>query len=490
MGGGGKEFRGVASSDDEEDEPIDFRPNWSNALVGDMEGHETGTVCCTDSVIDFTVGTSDGRINQNYKNAGDGTAFQKGSIFTWDGYLTVPATGEYTLILQSIGGNTSFKIKLEEDYVTIGSTELREGAQWPWGSLVCTPEGMEIHGGNVHLESGRAYPIRLCVNAAITHKDLQVRLAWITPTQRNNDYDRAIAAAKQADKVLFFLCEDYSFKPVGTPFTFSMNGLPSMEVPENQMAFLRDVKAAMKPGAKLIVLHNNGQLYALGNVDAMADALLNIWTPGQEGGQAVAELLLGKVNPSGKLALTAPAKDTDTLVSDTPEHRKTRYDSYEKDGKKIIEFDEGIFCGYRWYDKEGVKPLYAFGHGLSYTDFSYSGLSVKDQNVTFTVTNTGSVAGTEIAQVYLGKVEVPEGIQIAEKQLCGFARLENLQPGEARTVTISIPDRSFCYWDSNQELQVREDGTQDKWVRAGGTRKVYVGPSSAELPLSAEIHVS
>lgn len=490
MGGGGKEFKGVASSDDDEDEPIDFHPTWDNALAGDMEGHETGSFCCVDEQIEFTVGTSDGKINQNYKNAGDGTAFPKGSIYTWDGYLTVPTTGEYTLLLQTIGGNTSFKIKLNGDYVTIGSTELREGAQWPWGSLVCTPEGMEIHGGNVTLEAGKTYPIRLCANAGISHKDLQLRLSWITPAQRKADYDRAIAAARQADKVLFFLCEDYAFRPVGTPMMFSMNNLPSMEVPENQMAFLRDVKAAMKPGAKLIVLHNNGQLYALGEADTMANALLNIWTPGQEGGRAVAEILLGKVNPSGKMALTIPAKDSDTLVSDTEEHRKTRYLSYERGGKKVIDFDEGIFCGYRWYDKEGVKPLYAFGHGLSYTTFAYSDLKISGRDVTFTITNTGSVDGTEIAQVYLGAAKVPDGVQMAEKQLCGFARIEDLKPDEKRTVTVTIPERSFCYWNANGELTARPDSTKDKWVKATGTRKIYVGPSSAKLSLSAEIHVS
>ena len=486
VGGGGVEFKGVATSDDEEDE-IPFMPPWTNSLAGDMEGHKTGSFCCVDEAIDFTVGTSDGRINQNYKNAGDGTAFPKGSAYTWEGYLSVPVSGEYTLILQAIGGNTKFQIKLDDKFETVGSTDLREGAQWPWGSLVATEEGMEVHGGNVNLEAGKAYPIRLSVNATIAHKDLQVRLSWITPAHRKADYDQAISAAKQADKVLFFLCEDYAFRSVGAPRIFSMSGLPSMEVPENQMAFLRDVKAAMKPGAKLIVLHNNGQLYALGEADTMANALLNIWAPGQEGGQAVAEILLGKVNPSGKLALTMPAKDTDTLVTDTPEHRKTRYESYEKDGKKVIDFDEGIFCGYRWYEKEGVKPLYAFGHGLSYTEFSYSGLSIHGTDVTFTVTNTGDRPGTEIAQVYLGAAEVPAHIQMAAKQLCGFARIEDLKPGESRTVTATIPERTFCYWNTAQELTARPDGTKDKWVKATGAREVYVGPASDHLPLSGTI---
>ena len=489
MGGGGKEFKGVATSDDEEDEPVDFHPTWENALAGDMAGHETGSFCCVDDTVDFTVGTSDGKTNQNYKNAGDGTAFPKGSVYTWDSFLTVPESGEYTLILQAIGGNTSFKIKLGDKFETVGSTELREGAQWPWGSLVATGEGMEVHGGNVQMEAGKAYPIRLCVNATISHKDLQVRLAWITPKQRKANYENAVAAAKEAKKVLFFLSEDYSFRPLGQPMMFSMNGLPSLDVPADQMRLLRDVKAAMQPDAKLIILHNNGQVYALGDVDKMANAVLNIWTPGQEGGQAVAELLLGKENPSGKLAITIPAKDTDTLVSDIEAHRATRYTGYMKDGKKVIDFDEGIFCGYRWYDREDVKPLYAFGHGLSYTTFAYSDLSVSGRDVTFTVTNTGNVIGTEIAQVYLGAADVPEGVQMAKKQLCGFARLEDLQPDESRTVTVTIPERSFCYWNTAGDLVTRPDGTKDKWVKAEGTRQVLVGPASDALTLSGAVHV-
>ena len=160
---------------------------------------------------------------------------------------------------------------------------------------------------------------------------------------------------------------------------------------------------------------------------------------------------------------------------------------YEKDGKKVIDFDKGIFTGYRWYDRMGVKPLYAFGHGLSYTTFGYSDLSVQGTAVTFTVTNTGSVPGSEVAQVYLGAAQVPEGVQMAEKQLCGFARLEDMQPGESRTVTVTIPERSFCYWNTAGDLVARPDGTKDKWVRAEGPRKVMVGPSSDDLPLSASM---
>lgn len=482
-GGAGKEFKGVASSDDDEDEPIPFMPPWSNTVAGAMEGHEIGEFCCVDALIDYTCGTTDGHVTQNYKNAADGTAFPKGSIYTWEGYLTVPASGEYTLILQSIGGNTTFQINMGDRFRTVGSSELREGAQWPWGNCVCTEEGMELQGARVTLEAGKAYPIRLCVNAAIAHKDLQLRLSWITPEQRAQDREKAIAAARDARKVVFFLSGNYTYPELGAPIVIDFASLPSLDVPEFEMALLHEIKAAMQPDAQLIVVHNNGQLYALGEVAEMSDALLNVWTPGQEGGLAVAELLLGQTNPSGKMAITVPARDADTLVTDSEEHRQRRYLGEMQDGKKVVSFDEGIYTGYRWYDKEGVQPLYAFGHGLSYTTFGYSDLAVNGTEVTFTVTNTGSVAGSEIAQVYLGAGEAPAGVQIAEKQLCGFARIEDLQPGESRTVTVTIPERSFCYWNTDGELNTRADGTKDKWTKTTGARAVYVGPSSDSLPL-------
>lgn len=494
MGGGGTEFKGTAFAD-EDDEPIPFSPPWSNDLAADMEGFETGSFCCVDPIINFTCGTIDGRVNQTYKNSADGTAFRKGEAYTWDGWLRVPTDGEYRLILQAIGGNADFKITLDGgEFISIGSTELREGAQWPWGFPVCTPEGMEIRGACVELKAGIAYPIRLCVHASISQKDLQVRLAWIQPEQRMVDYAAALTAAAKAKKVLFFLCEDYSFKPLGSADPFGMMRFDSLKIPAEQLRLLHNIRNVMRPDAQLILIHNNGQLYALGSAEPIADAILNVWTPGQEGGRAIAELLTGSINPSGKLAVTIPQRDCDTLVSDTPEHMASRYTGIARDGRMVVDFDEGIFTGYRWYDREGIRPLYAFGHGLSYTTFAYGDLTAEPDGdgfaVRFTVTNTGSRPGTEIAQVYLGAAQVPTHIQMADKQLCGFARLEDLQPGETREVSIRVPARSLCYWDPNAPLTARADGTKDKWVRTEGSRSIFVGPSSDNLPLQAAIAVS
>lgn len=486
IGGMGKELKGNASSDEDDDDDVPaFVPQWSNSLAADVPGHETGSLYGIDRDINFVTGT------QTYKNGSQGTALSYGDVFTWQGYLSVPETGKYTLLLEAIGGNTAMTIALDgENYVSIGSTELREGAQWPWGSMVCTPEGMEVHGGGAYLEAGKAYPIRLVANATERKKDLQVRFAWVTPEAQKSAHERAIKAAERADKVVFFLHGDYAHKDLGVPmfFSFSMGGASSLKAPEYQVELLKEIRSAMKPDAKLAVITNYGQIFVMDNWEPQADAIMNVWTPGQEGGKAIAELLVGVTVPSGKTAITYPQKDEDTLVTDSQEHALRRDKGYRNaEGVSTIDFDEGIFTGYRWYDKENIQPLYPFGHGLSYSSFEYSDLDVSGQEVSFTVKNVGSVAATEIAQVYLGKGQVPQHIQMAEKQLCGFARLENMAPGEARKVSITVPDSSFCYWDPQLELIAREDGTKDKWVRTQGKRQLLVGASSADIRLTGEI---
>lgn len=495
VGGAGVEFKGVAAADDEEDSDVmEMRPLAENTLVTDMEGHETGSFCTVDEVIEFTTGTIDGKVNQTYKNAEDGKAFPKGSGYTWLGYLTVPYDGEYDLIFQTIGGNANCKIMLDgKKWSGIGVSEMREGAHWPWNNLVSSPEGMDISGVRVSLKAGIAYKIRVMGRADSAEKDLQLRLAWITPKQRENNYRAALEAASKAKKVVLFLTSDYAYRPVGAPpfdgFGFDYIYMPSIEIPAVQKKLLTDVKEAMDPDAKLIVAICNGNVVSM-EWHEKADAILNLFSPGQEGGTAIVEILTGRVNPSGKMAITIPEHNEDTPVSITPYQTKKCYSGYTgSDGKMYVDYDEGIFTGYRWYDREDVKPLYAFGHGLSYSEFRYSDLSVSDLDVTFTVTNIGDVAGSEIAQVYLGEAKVPAHIQVARKQLCGFARLEDIQPGESRTVTITIPERSLCYWDPKKVLVSRPDGTRDKWVRTTGLRKIFVGGSSADLPLVGEIRL-
>lgn len=162
-------------------------------------------------------------------------------------------------------------------------------------------------------------------------------------------------------------------------------------------------------------------------------------------------------------------------------------------------YDEGILTGYRWYDENNIEPMFDFGHGLSYTTFKYSDMEVKEKaddgesvgyDVTFTLTNTCDVKGSEVAQIYLGEAEVPSGVQMAKYQLAGYERVEDLEPGESRKVTVHVSQRSLSYWNTDGDLKENSEGTKDKWTVAEGERKIYVGAAEDDLILNATVNVT
>jgi beta-glucosidase len=212
--------------------------------------------------------------------------------------------------------------------------------------------------------------------------------------------------------------------------------------------------------------------------------ILEMWYAGQEGGWATADVLLGKVNPAGKLPMTFPVKLTDSpaFAPDHPERMKgTKPELGAKAGNSIV-YSEGIFVGYRHFDKENIEPLFPFGFGLSYTTFSYSAFKATPGgdgiDVSFRVRNTGKVAGAEVAQVYLGPSEKP-ALAMAVRALSGFSRVY-LEPGETQEVKIHIPVRQLQYWS------VERNG----WVTDAGRRTVFVGSSSRDLRLKGDVTIS
>ena len=187
-------------------------------------------------------------------------------------------------------------------------------------------------------------------------------------------------------------------------------------------------------------------------------AILYMGLPGEAGGEAIAYLLYGNVNPSGKLAESWPY-----VYEDVP--------SAETFGKtKDALYLEGIYVGYRYYDKAGVPVRWPFGYGLSYTSFYYSDLTVQENTATVTVTNTGSCAGAEVVQLYVAAPQ--NGIHRPARELKGF-RIVFLQPGESKAISFHLDDRSFSIW-------------QDGWKIPGGTYSVQIGDLSAEAAVSGE----
>ncbi|MBR1660086.1 MAG: glycoside hydrolase family 3 C-terminal domain-containing protein [Oscillospiraceae bacterium] len=493
-GGGGGAFLG-AKLVDEDGDPVDTGLSSYNSAEEHVDAEKLGKFCCVDEKLEFTCGTdAAGKIVKNYRNGPNGTAFGEEESYTWKGFLKAPETGDYSLILQCVGGRASFFLKTEEGWTMPGQSQMREWAQWPWESTICSPEGMGITASTLRLEAGKAYPILVHARQCVRNKDLQLRLAWATPSFAKKNYEAALAAASEADTLVCFVCD----KVVGSGLMGQRGQKISIELAEDQTKLLKDLLAAKKPGAKAVVIVQSSNARAIGDWAEQADAIVTAYMPGQEGARVLAEILTGKTNPSGKLNQSWPARPEDTPLTDTPEHDAERNLSVPFGDDTLVRFSEGIFTGYRWHDRSGVKPLFAFGHGLSYTGFAYSDLSIEaaapsaDFGPTWTVrckvSNTGKSAGDEVVQLYLGKAEdVPYHIQMAEKQLVGYVRLRDLAPGETREAAMTIDPKMLCYWDPAMLLQTRSDGTKDKWVRAKGARKLYIGASSADLRLEGVI---
>ena len=203
--------------------------------------------------------------------------------------------------------------------------------------------------------------------------------------------------------------------------------------------------------------------------------LLEAFYPGQNGGQALAEILFGDVNPSGKLPVTFEKRIEDNPAYATfPKAINTHPD--------VIAYSEGIFVGYRGYEKNGTKPLFPFGFGLSYTSFQYSGITItpavfdgtQPVKVSFTVTNTGKRAGAEIAELYVGEKNpsVPRPL----KELKGFDKVF-LQPGQSQTVTLHLNQRSFAFFNTSKHL----------WDAEHGVYSVSVGASSQDIRLTGQV---
>jgi beta-glucosidase len=247
---------------------------------------------------------------------------------------------------------------------------------------------------------------------------------------------------------------------------------PNMELPGLQNELIERVAAA-NPRA-IVVLQTGGPI-TMPWLDRVA-GVLQAWYPGQECGNAIADVLFGAVNPSGKLPQTFPVRleDNPAFINYPGEFGRVRY-------------GEGIFVGYRYYDKKKIAPLFPFGHGLSYTSFSYAHLQVAPETtdgtqeirVSFEVTNTGRWAGIEIAQVYLGRTA---GVAAPPKQLAGWARV-SLEPGESKQVTIVVNpqslERPLSYWNTSTH----------GWEIAPGDYPVYVGASSRDIRLNDVLHI-
>ena len=335
-----------------------------------------------------------------------------------------------------------------------------------------------LEGTGITLKHAQGYTVPSRMRRNAKNAAAQAKEAESTNTKLAKE---AVALAKEADLVIFVGGDNREVETEGSD-------RKDINLPAGQDEL---IKAIAQANPNLVTIMVVGAPVDLRTVNDCTKGLLISWFNGSEGGHALADVLTGKISPSGKLPFTFPAK-----LDDSPAYSLGVYpqeepaqsgdvfvnlvnrDKFQAEMKADADYAEGIFVGYRWYTTKQVKPLYPFGYGLSYTQFQYSDLQAKAGKdaieVSFTLSNTGAMDAEEVAQVYIARPQ--SAIERPAIELKGFKRIA-LKKGESQTVTLSIPMEKLRHWDE----------AQGGWALEAGPAVVYAGNSSDNLPLKQEI---
>jgi beta-glucosidase len=377
---------------------------------------------------------------------GGGGGFEaprQGNSTRWSGYFNADTAGQYNAFVQSPGeGGTRLFV---DDKLVID--------EWKIAKAIVAQVDVSLTAGlhKIVMEQFRTRAFGAPrVRLGIARRDALV------------DRDAKSIAAR-ADVVVVAAGFD--------PDTESEGGDRTFRLPPGQDQLIREISSANRN--TIVVVTSGGSFDASDWIDGVR-ALVQAWYPGQEGGTAFAEILFGDVNPSGRLPITFEGR-----AEDNPSH-----DSYYPEpGTNRITYKEGVFVGYRGFERKGIKPLFPFGFGLSYTTFAYSNLTIKPAaggpsgpryDVTFDVKNTGGRAGGDVAQVYVSDSHAK--VQRPPKELKGFAKV-NLRPGETKRVSVSLNGRAFSYYDAEAK----------QWRVDPGEFEILVGRSSQQIELKGKL---
>ncbi|MCU1268590.1 MAG: Beta-glucosidase [Acidobacteria bacterium] len=372
--------------------------------------------------------------------------FPEGTLSSrWTGYYTTQDAGSYDIFVQTtreVGG--SYRLYVDDKLVLDNWTTLTALADFR--TLRLEPGAHKI----VLEQHGRAF-----------RRAARLRMGIVRAGQFVSANARKLAAS--ADVVVVAAGFDAESEAESADRTFRL--------PLGQDELIKEMAAANK---NTIVVMTAG-----GSVDMNAwlervPSLVQAWYPGQEGGTALAEILFGDVNPSGRLPVTFERRWEDNPVHDS---------YYPEAGTKRVVYKEGVFVGYRGYEHNNAKPLFPFGFGLSYTTFKYSNLSIKPVSngesgsryeVSFDVKNTGAREGADVAQVYVGDTQ--KKVPRPAKELKGFLKV-SLRPGETKKVSVMLDSRALSYYDVNVK----------QWRAEAGDFNVLVGRSSEQIELRGKL---
>ncbi len=358
----------------------------------------------------------------------------------WTANLSVPRSGNYRL---SFSGDDGFRVFVDNEQVM---------DKWSEGAVSTRTK-------EIQLQAGKSYSLR--VEFFQAGGGYTARLAWVPPDKRV--FADAIQAAKSSDVAIVCV------STMGTEG--EGNDRPSMDLPDDQDALIRAVAAVNR---RTIVVLNNGTPVEMSDWLKSVPGLMEAWFPGQEGGGAIASVLFGQVNPSGRLPDTLAAKRADYPdFANFPGSNHT------------VNYAEDIYVGYRHFDKEKIQPLFPFGYGLSYTTYKFTDLDLSSSTLDTTesitvrvnVTNTGKRAGEEVAQLYLH--DTKPLVDRPVRELKGFAKVA-LQPGETKTVEFTLKPRDLAYFDV--------PGHQ--WKANAGDYDVEIGSSSRDILIKRPVHLS
>ncbi|KOS06749.1 glycosyl hydrolase family 3 [Flavobacterium akiainvivens] len=401
----------------------------------------------------------------NVKAMGDDTASRvKGSISTEAHFKDVyDIAAESVVLLKNSENMLPLKTDGLKSVAIIGPNATQKHAQGGFGAGVKTKHEV------TPLEAFKAkLPKGVTINYAQGYKTefkpkKEMKFGEVTQEAKETVTDldpkmvaEAVAAAKKSDVAILLVGANRDYETEASDRT-------DLSLPFGQEGLIKAVKAA---NPKTIVIFVAGAPYDINNVVSANSSVVWSWYNGSEGGNALADVVLGKVNPSGKLPWTMPKK-----LSDSPAHATNSFP-----GGAVEEYKEGILVGYRWFDTKNIEPLYPFGYGLSYTTFEFANAKTdkKDYaaNETITVTvdvkNTGKADGKEVVQLYssIGKSKV----QRANKELKGFSKVA-VKAGGSQQVTIKVPVKELAYYDV----------TSKKWVVEPGTYTFKLGSSSRDI---------
>lgn len=437
LGGSAKVYyaRGIPTLDD-----ISKKTEFTTEATGGKKGLKTEFFNNKDLSGPPAIVRTDEHVNYEPARGGDGAA--SNLSIRWTGFFTPNAPGEYLAFVQGPGENGGYRLYIDKKLV------LDNWKQW-------------------YAFVGEA-PVTLTAGPHQVELDYYAKNGW-GKTKANLGIVRPETLVSAEAKALAARADVVIVAPGFDTESEGESGDRTFRLPPGQDELINQIAAVNKN--TIVVMTSGGGVDMTAWIDHVP-ALLEAWFPGQAGGTALAQILFGDFNPAGRLPISMERRWEDNAVHDS---------YYPKAGSKKVEYSEGVFVGYRHFDKSTTKPLFPFGYGLSYTSFAYKNLAVSspsaDQvSVTFDITNTGARAGADVAEVFVGDRHAP--VTRPVKELKGFTKV-SLSPGETKTVTVKLDRRAFSFYDVQKHA----------WTLAPGDFDVFVARSAADIELTGKVAV-